>query len=120
MYYCNFSKIIELYYHIYNDTKIGAPTGTFVSTKVNQQRLDDMEISCSDYGVTSFKFLMGYKGAQAAAQGLEVLEIDVPYKPRHAGRSKISGSLIGSMRAGIKMIYTIAKLRWQCGPRSTA
>jgi glycosyltransferase involved in cell wall biosynthesis len=60
---------------------------------------------------------MQYK---AAVQGLAVLEIDVPYQRRHAGRSKISGSLIGSIRAGIKMIYTIAKLRWQCGPRSTA
>jgi len=59
---------------------------------------------------------MQYK---AAVQGLKVLEIDVPYRPRHAGRSKISGSLIGSIRAGTKMIYTIARLWWQCGRRST-
>lgn len=43
--------------------------GIFHIMTVNQQRLDDMEISCSDFGVTTFKFLVGYKGAQAAAQG---------------------------------------------------
>jgi dihydropyrimidinase len=43
--------------------------GVFHIMTVNQQRVDDMEISCSDFGVTTFKFLVGYKGAQAAAQG---------------------------------------------------
>jgi dihydropyrimidinase len=36
---------------------------------INQQRLEDIEKSCNKYGVTTFKFLIGYKGAQAAAQG---------------------------------------------------
>ncbi|MDP6050196.1 MAG: amidohydrolase family protein [SAR202 cluster bacterium] len=36
---------------------------------VNDIRMEDMEESCSNYGVTTFKFLIGYKGPQAAAQG---------------------------------------------------
>ncbi len=43
--------------------------GIFHIMTVNQLRVDDMEVSCSDFGVTTFKFLVGYKGAQAAAQG---------------------------------------------------
>ena len=52
---------------------------------------------------------MQYK---AAAQGLRFVEIDVPYRRRRAGRSKISGSLVGSVRAGWKIIATIGKLWW--------
>jgi dihydropyrimidinase len=43
--------------------------GVFHIMTVNRQRLDDMELCCSQYGVTDFKFLVGYKGAQAASQG---------------------------------------------------
>ncbi len=53
---------------------------------------------------------MQYK---AAARGMRVLEMDVPYRVRRAGVSKISGSLVGSVRAGSKIIMTIAKLWWQ-------
>ncbi len=47
---------------------------------------------------------------KAARQKLRIMEFDVPYRTRHAGQSKISGSLIGSIRAGYKILYTIAKL----------
>lgn len=47
---------------------------------------------------------------KAARLGLRVVEIDVPYRKRHAGVSKISGSLKGSARAGVKIIGTIAGL----------
>lgn len=50
---------------------------------------------------------MNYK---AASRGLEVVEIDVPYRKRHAGRSKISGSLAGSWKAGRKILMTIYDL----------
>ncbi len=53
---------------------------------------------------------MQYK---AAASGLRVIELDVPYRPRRAGTSKISGSLVGSVRAGWKILITIGKLWWQ-------
>ncbi|GAB4195931.1 MAG: glycosyltransferase family 2 protein [Phycisphaeraceae bacterium] len=49
---------------------------------------------------------------KAARLGLQVVEVDVPYRKRRAGRSKISGSLIGSARAGVKIIATIAQLYW--------
>jgi len=52
---------------------------------------------------------MQYK---AARQGLRIEEIDVPYRKRHAGKSKISGSLIGSARAGTKIIAVLTKLWW--------
>ena len=52
---------------------------------------------------------MQYK---AARQGLRIEEIDVPYRKRNAGKSKISGSLIGSARAGTKIITVLAKLWW--------
>jgi len=50
---------------------------------------------------------------KAASKGLHVLEIDVPYRFRRAGASKISGSVIGSIRAGSKILATLAKLWWQ-------
>lgn len=49
---------------------------------------------------------------KAARLGLRVRELDVPYRRRRAGHSKISGSLIGSMRAGIRIIATIVHLWW--------
>lgn len=52
---------------------------------------------------------MQYK---AARRGLRIQEIDVPYRKRNAGKSKISGNLIGSMRAGTKIIAVLAKLWW--------
>ncbi len=50
---------------------------------------------------------------KAAVLGLRFTEIDVPYRRRRAGRSKISGSIIGSIRALTKIIATIGKLWWQ-------
>lgn len=52
---------------------------------------------------------MQYK---AARHGLRIQEIDVPYRKRNAGKSKISGNLIGSVRAGTKIIAVLAKLWW--------
>jgi glycosyltransferase involved in cell wall biosynthesis len=50
---------------------------------------------------------------KAARLGMRVMEIDVPYRKRRSGKSKISGSLIGSARAGTKIIATIFALWWQ-------
>lgn len=43
---------------------------------------------------------------KAAIHGLRAIEVPVSYR-RRIGRSKISGTLRGSVRAGIKIIYTI-------------
>jgi glycosyltransferase involved in cell wall biosynthesis len=47
---------------------------------------------------------------KALRAGLRVREIPVPYKPR-IGRSKISGTLSGTVKAGAKILWTIARLR---------
>ncbi len=57
---------------------------------------------------------MQYK---AARRELRIEEIDVPYRKRNAGKSKISGNLMGSVRAGTKIIAVLAKLWWTT-PRS--
>jgi len=46
---------------------------------------------------------------KAHRAGLRVLEIPVNYRNRIAGESKISGNLRGSLRAGWKILWTIAK-----------
>ncbi len=45
---------------------------------------------------------------KASQLGLRVLEIPVPYR-RRIGQSKISGTLSGTIRAGYKILFTIAK-----------
>jgi len=50
---------------------------------------------------------------KAALIGLDIVEIDVPYRRRHAGSSKISGTVRGSYAAGRKIIGTILTLWWQ-------
>jgi glycosyltransferase involved in cell wall biosynthesis len=44
---------------------------------------------------------------KAARRGLRVLEVPVDYRPR-IGRSKVSGTAVGSLRAGAKILGTIA------------
>ncbi len=49
---------------------------------------------------------------KARRQGLRVLEIPVRYHRRRAGRSKVGGSLRGSILAGAKIIWTILRYRF--------
>jgi glycosyltransferase involved in cell wall biosynthesis len=49
---------------------------------------------------------------KAARQGLRIREVPVTYGARTAGKSKISGSLVGTVRAGVKIIATIARHAW--------
>ncbi|MBT8484788.1 MAG: glycosyltransferase family 2 protein [Phycisphaerales bacterium] len=50
---------------------------------------------------------------KAALLDIPVAEVDVPYRRRHAGRSKISGTVRGVVTAGSKIIATIGRLWWQ-------
>ncbi len=43
--------------------------------------------------------------------GVPAEEIDVPHRERAGGRSKVSGSLSGSLKAGAKMVYTLLRER---------
>jgi glycosyltransferase involved in cell wall biosynthesis len=48
---------------------------------------------------------------KALRRGLRVVEVPVACRRRVTGRSKISGSLIGSMRAGTRILYVIFRAR---------
>lgn len=50
--------------------------------------------------------------ARAVLRGLRIAEIPVAYR-RRVGRSKISGTLSGTLRAGTKILWTIARLRFR-------
>ena len=49
---------------------------------------------------------------KSAMRGLRIIEIPIEYRCRVHGLSKISGSLVGSLRAGAKIIYAIVKYSW--------
>jgi glycosyltransferase involved in cell wall biosynthesis len=46
---------------------------------------------------------------RAHALGLRVVEIDVAHRPRRAGRSKVSGTVSGTLRASAKITSAIAR-----------
>ena len=45
--------------------------------------------------------------------GNPTVEVDVPYRVRRSGRSKISGTVRGVVTAGTKIIVTIVALWWR-------
>jgi glycosyltransferase involved in cell wall biosynthesis len=58
---------------------------------------------------------------RAARLGLKVTEIPVNYRRRRSGRSKISGTVIGSARAGVKILWTVYRCwRWRVPPAVAA
>ena len=54
---------------------------------------------------------------KAARAGLRTVEIPVPYR-RRVGQSKISGTILGSVKAGVKILYTIAKYGFRRGQQA--
>ena len=48
---------------------------------------------------------------RAAQHRLRIEEISLPYRPRAAGVSKISGTLIGSVRAGARILHSTHRYR---------
>lgn len=48
---------------------------------------------------------------KAAKVGIRATEVPVSYRPR-IGRSKITGTITGSLRAGQKILWTIFRERW--------
>jgi glycosyltransferase involved in cell wall biosynthesis len=47
---------------------------------------------------------------RAAAAGLRILEIPVDYHCRTGGTSKVAGSLLGSIKAGVRILATFARV----------
>ncbi|MCH7797090.1 MAG: glycosyltransferase family 2 protein [Planctomycetes bacterium] len=57
---------------------------------------------------------------KAALAGVPTVEVDVPYRRRVRGRSKISGTVRGVVAAGTRIIYTIIALWWRHRRKSQA
>lgn len=71
---------------------------------IRQSSFRELAMQDCDYGWT---VEMQIKALQ---QGLRVREVPVNYR-RRVGTSKISGNLPNSLRAGLKILWTIARLR---------
>ena len=72
---------------------------------VRYDRLEDLRMDDRDWGWTLQMQI------RAGRRRHRIQEIDVLYRRRSAGQSKISGSLLGSARAGAKMFYTLFRER---------
>jgi glycosyltransferase involved in cell wall biosynthesis len=71
---------------------------------IDYQALCALDMADQGFGWT---IEMQIKANQA---GLRTLEIPVPYR-RRIGQSKISGTVLGALKAGMKILYSIGKFR---------
>ena len=71
------------------------------------ESLSSLELDDLDYGWNV------QMQARAVATGLRIQEVDVSHRPRLAGRSKISGSIVGTARAGSKIVVTSLREGWR-------
>ncbi|HEX4040086.1 MAG TPA: glycosyltransferase family 2 protein [Xanthobacteraceae bacterium] len=55
---------------------------------------------------------------RAARSGFRILEVPVDYRRRLGGESKVAGSLRGSIKAGLKIISTFARVATEPAPRA--
>ncbi len=55
---------------------------------------------------------------KAVECNLRICEMPVNYRPRQGGKSKISGTISGSIQAGIIILTTLARLYWQKTPKT--
>jgi glycosyltransferase involved in cell wall biosynthesis len=76
---------------------------------IRREALDRLGMRDENYGWTV------EMQAQAARVGLRCTEIPVRYRPRAGGRSKVSGSIKGSILAGTKILWTFAQIARQGG-----
>lgn len=72
---------------------------------IHRDSLAELKMSDENFGWTVEMQI------KAVVNKLRILEIPVPYRCR-VGTSKISGTVSGTIRAGYKILYTIAKYRW--------
>ena len=70
---------------------------------IRREALERLQMRDTNFGWT---IEMQIKAHRA---GLRVLEVPVNYRKRIAGESKISGNFLGTLRAGWKILWTIAK-----------
>jgi glycosyltransferase involved in cell wall biosynthesis len=77
---------------------------------IRYDSLCDLQMSDKNFGWTIEMQI------KAARSNLMAKEIPVPYRKR-VGVSKISGTIVGSIRAGYKILLTIAKYGFKRGPK---
>jgi glycosyltransferase involved in cell wall biosynthesis len=53
---------------------------------------------------------------KAARRGLRILELPVPHRRRRGGQSKVSGRLVGTARAGFRILWTLARVALERHP----
>jgi hypothetical protein len=70
---------------------------------IRRDALDALELRDTGHGFTVELLL------KAHAQGLETREVEVRCRQRTAGRSKVSGTVRGTVRASFKIVTTIAR-----------
>ncbi len=70
---------------------------------LSRAAIDRLDLTDTGHGFTIQLML------QAHARGLRVREVDVTCRPRVAGESKVSGTLRGTVRAGAKILYLVAR-----------
>lgn len=83
---------------------------------IRYSALESLEMSDRTWGWTVEMQL------RACASGMGIREVPVRYRARHSGRSKISGSLWGGMRAGAKILWILGRHligSWLRPPRAT-
>lgn len=85
-----------LYRHLFTDV------GPFRAITYNA--LQALDMRDTNYGWTV------EMQVKALIHGLKVIEIPVSYRKR-IGKSKVTGTVAGSLKAGIKMLYTVLSLR---------
>lgn len=78
---------------------------------VSREALKRMELADPDFGWNV------EMQAKAASLRLKVAEVPVQYRRRRFGRSKISGTVVNSFRAGIKILWTLYRC-WHTRPRN--
>jgi len=72
---------------------------------IRRDALDRLHMRDRNYGWTIEMQIRAHR------RGLRVVELPARHRPRRAGRSKISGSVWGSVAAGSKILWTILRYR---------
>jgi glycosyltransferase involved in cell wall biosynthesis len=70
---------------------------------IRREALERLQMRDTNFGWTIEMQIKAHR------TGLRILELPVKYRKRIAGESKISGNLVGTLRAGWKILWIIAK-----------
>lgn len=74
---------------------------------IQRSALDQMQMQDRGFGWTV------EMQVRAIELGLCIRELPVGYRPRQGGRSKISGTVSGSIQAGVIILQTLGRLYWR-------